>query len=85
MMTPVFFKATAAKSHLHARFTSSQRCRNAPSCASGSSFFNSLKSVIQPAPILDEISSVSRGLLSAIQRRGVTPLVLLPKRCGQSS
>ncbi len=39
----------------------------------------------QPSPMRSVIKPASRGLLSTIQRRGVTPLVLLLNLCGQSS
>ena len=43
------------------------------------------RSLIQPSPMASQISSARRGLVSASQRRGVTPLVLLLNFSGHSS
>ena len=46
---------------------------------------NRVRSVIQSGPIASVTMPERRGLLSAIQRRGVTPLVLFWNFSGQSS
>ena len=59
--------------------------RKARSSASGFSFASVERSVIQPSPIASVITPASSGFDSSSQRRGVTPLVLLLKRSGNSS
>ena len=64
---------------------SRHRARNAASSASGSSARSSSKSLIQPSPMCSEMSCEGADCDSTIQRRGVTPLVLLLNFCGHSS
>ncbi len=55
------------------------------SSAQDSSFLNSLACVTQSAPMVFVIKPLNLGLAKSINRRGVTPLVLLLNRPGQSS
>ena len=85
MMIPVRLAASAAKLRLFSCLISRQLARKSGSSASGSSALSSDRSLIQPSPMRSVMRLDSRGLASAIQRRGVTPLVLLLNLPGQSS
>ena len=74
-----------AKRSLASRLAWRNSPRKAGSSASGCNLRSWSRSVIQPSPIGFVMSRASGGLASSSQRRGVTPLVLLPKRSGNIS
>ena len=77
-MTSVRSLMRSAKARLLSAFTARQSLWNSISSASGSSCASSCsRSAIHLLPICRVMSALSLGLLSAIQRRGVTPLVTL--------
>ena len=70
-----FLDRAAASARLLARLTARHSSWKAASSASGSMRAELVQMPIQPSPMRRVMSAVSCGLLSAIQRRGVTPLV----------
>ena len=83
--TPVRCSARAARRCLLNCLISRQRARNSALSAKGSSALSCDRSFTHPSPMCWVMSSDSCGLHNTIQRRGVTPLVLLLNLRGHSS
>src|SRR6056297_3043182 len=83
-LTPVLLYTYSACSRLLFCLTSHHWERNSSSSIKSSSCRSSSKSFNQLSPIQSLIKPASRGLQRAIQRRGVTPFVLLLNFSGAS-
>ncbi len=83
--TPVVSRTSSASATLFWCRAACHCSRKPASSAYGSSARSCARSEIQPSPIASDTSRVRRGLDSASQRRGVTPLVMLVNFSGHIS
>src|SRR5208337_4884082 len=81
---PDVARSQSANCVLHSFWAFRKAARKLASSASGFSRESSLRLVIQPSPMASLIVRASGTLQSRSQRRGVTPLVLLLKRSGNT-